>query len=432
MNKIILNPQKLRENPFMQVLYAFAKEHDVQLYLVGGSVRDLLLNRPTMDFDFTLESDAIQFAKMFADSISAPFFPLEEQPPTARVIVKTPHLVQTQLSVDFAQFRAKTLNDDLRLRDLTINAMAIPLESVMESDHPEVIDPCNGIDDLEIRRLQFPSEQVVLDDPLRLLRIYRFAAQLDFQISQKSIGLVKKHQHLLPSVSKERIRDEFLKILNVDKATPYLQQILQLGLLTHVLPSIRQIDTLWHPLENFEDNPIPETLCSYKDEINTYLSEELGLSANRRSLIKLCLLLQRNLEDIEKLLRLSRKTVQFMKCLATGHKDLSDRELTKKQIINFLRTSATDWWGVLTFSTAMHPIPPETLNKIVDTYYQHFLPILKQGKLITGQDLIQKFHLREGEKIGTLLKQIEERQFYGEIRTRAEALTVVEALIHKD
>ena len=340
-NNITLKTQELRDNPLMQTLYAFAHAKGIQLYLVGGSVRDLLLNRPITDWDFTLESNTLEFAKMFADSIRAPFIPLEEEPPTARVIVKTPQSTQTELSIDFTQFRATTLTDDLCLRDLTINAMAIPLESVMESDSSEIIDPCH---DLAIRQLQFPSEQVILNDPLRLMRIYRFAAQLDFTISEKSIAFVQKHKCLLPQISKERLRDEFMKILNVEKATPNLQQIYEIGLLDQVVPNIKQTPTLWHSLEYFEDNPIPETLFSYKDKINTYLSEELGLYTNRRSLIKLCLLLQGNLEEVGKSLRLSRKAVQFMKYLVAGHQQNAEMDLTKKQIVDFLRVSKSDWW----------------------------------------------------------------------------------------
>ncbi len=421
------NIQKLRNDSLMKMLHAFAKAQEVQLYLVGGSVRDLLLNRPTADWDFTLESNAVQFAKLFAKSIRAPFVMLEEQPSTARVMIKKPRLAPTELNIDFAQFRAATLTDDLLLRDLTINAMAIPLESVMESDNPEVIDLCNGRNDLATRQLQFSSEQVILNDPLRLMRIYRFAAQLEFEMPQKSIGLVQKHKHLLPQVAKERVRDEFLKILHVDKAVPYLQQIFEVGLLAHVFPNIKPASTL----KIFEDNPIPETFSSYKDEINSYLSEELGLYANRRSLIKLCLLLEGNIGEIGELFRLSKKAVQFMECLVMGSQQLSDKELTKERIIDFLRDSESDWWGELLYSAAAAPIPPEVLGKIVDTYYRYFLPILKQGRLITGKDIIKKFDIKKSKKIGTLLEQIEERQFYGDIQTRDEALAMVEMLIRQ-
>ena len=362
MNKAILNPHNLRDNPLIQTLYAFSKRCEVELYLVGGSVRDLMLNRPTTDFDFTLKSDAIQFAKSFADSINAPFVPLEEQPPTARVIVKTQQPTQTELYIDFAQFRAATLMDDLRLRDLTINAMAIPLESVLESDQPEVIDPCNGTNDLANRQLLFPSEQVILDDPLRLMRIYRFSAQLDFNIHQKSISLVQKHTHLLSKVSKERVRDELFKLLTNETSKCYLQQMSDVGLLSHVIPSIEQRLDSWYALENFEDTPIHESLGEYQTEIDTYLNEELGLYANRRSLIKLCLLHPENPGEIGKQLRLSRKAVQFMKCLIKGYLQFADEDLTQKQIINFLRTSLSEWWGVLLFSAIIQPIPAPMLK----------------------------------------------------------------------
>ena len=100
-------------------------------------------------------------------------------------------IVPSQFQIDFTQFRGETLADDLRLRDLTINAMAIPLEAIMESDNPEVIDPCNGKSDLSSRLLRFPSEQVIVDDPLRMMRIFRFAAQLDFEISEVSLEQVQ-------------------------------------------------------------------------------------------------------------------------------------------------------------------------------------------------------------------------------------------------
>lgn len=418
--------QALRSNSVLQVLGAFAKARGVQLYLVGGSVRDLLLNRPIVDVDVALASDAIQFAKTFAESLGATYIVLEEHPPTARVIVKMP-----RMSLDFAQFRAASLIDDLRLRDLTINAMAISLESVLAAKPLHVIDPCDGKSALETRRLQFPSEQVVRDDALRLMRIYRFAAQLDFEMSQNAIGLIQKYQHLLSHVSTERVRDELIKILSVEKASPYLQKMSEVGLLAHVMPSVGQGPVSWQPLKTFEDTPIPAPLRRYQTDINGYISGELGSEVNRRSLIKLCLCLQGSLGDVGSQLRLSRKEVRFMKCLVWGHQQLTKNHLMQKQIIDFLRTTASDWWGVLLFSTAMHPIDAAMLTQIADTYYRHVLPILKQGKLITGEDLIRTFNMKEGKEIGIVLRQIEARQFDGEIGTREEALAAVEALIRQ-
>ena len=427
-----INLQEIRNNPILQSLHAFAKTQGVELYFVGGVVRDLLLNRLTTDYDFTLNSDAIAYAKNFAESIRATCIPLEENPPTARVIVKPSNRMSTEMCLDFAQYRAVSLEDDLCLRDLTINTMAISLESIMVSEHPVIIDPCNGVKDLETRLLRFPSEQVILDDPLRLLRIYRFGAQLGFEMSAHSLALVKKHKNLLPQVSKERIREEIMKVLNVPKAQYYLLQMDEICLLSQVFPNIDLQIANWSELKRFEETPIPTVLSPNQNEIETYLNEELGQYAIRKSLIKLCLLLNEDIKEIGKQLRLSKKAVQFMKCVVEKHIHLTDGKLTKKKIIDFLRASGSEWWGVILFSAVIQPIPDHILKQIIDTHYQHFLPIVKQGRLITGADLIQRFELKEGEVIGKLLKQVEKQQFYGEIRTRKEAFAAVEKLIREE
>ena len=467
--------------PRLATLQKFAKKRGVELYLVGGSVRDLLLNRPTADLDFALAADAIQFAKAFAAHIGGTFVGLDEQPPTARVVLK-----RQNISMDFAQFRAKSLSEDLGLRDLTINAIAVPLEAILRDARSQttpspvknvargpvprepantnqnvargpvprepsvLIDPCGGIADLTARQLRFPSEQVIYDDALRLIRIYRFAAQLNFEISHDSLACIQKHHTLLPRVSPERIRDELMKILKVEKASPYLQEMWKVGLLTQIIP-IASEDQLgptpaargpvprqptptpaargpvprqpWNALDTFESSTHAYPDC------DAYLKTELGWEVNRRSLIKLCLLLQGELGDAAKQLKLSRKATQFLKCIAAEHCLLATEQLSHREIIRFLRRTASDWLGALLFAAALHGISDARITQIVNTYYQHFLPIQKQGRLITGKDLIQRFNLKTGREIGRLLKEIEERQFDGDIRTREEAFAAVERLI---
>ena len=433
-----LTLQELFRNEAMHALDTFAKAQDVRLYLVGGSVRDLLLKRRTTDFDFALAANAIHFAKAFAAHIRATCIVLEENPSTARVIVKQDNFPDTsRLSMDFVQFRAESLADDLRLRDLTINAMAIVFEKVdtladhaHKSNFCRVIDPCGGMEDLKTGLLRFPSDGVILADPIRLLRVYRFAAQLGFEISQNAIALVQRHQDLLPSVAAERCRDEFMKILDVKKAHPYLQQMHAVGLLAQMLPTVNRERIPWQPLKSFEETPIP--LHAYDEEINNYLQEELGGGVSRYSLVKLSLLLDGNFADIGERLQLSRKATQFIEDIISKYEQFfknPNRQLTREEIIYFLRTTAADWWGVLLYAVALHAIDSAVIKKVADTYYKHILPIRKQGRLVTGDDLIQIFHLKEGKQVGDLLEQIEERQFNGEIRTREEALAAVQTLI---
>lgn len=430
MNQVVVKTKELLLNPCIKLLDVFAKDKHVPLFLVGGSVRDLLLERSTKDFDFTLASDAIEFAKAFSEFINAPFIKLEENPATARVIANYSKSGNNQFIFDFAQYRAPSLVEDLRLRDLTINAMAIPLDSLLRSDQPELIDPCDGRNDLDNEILKFPSEEVILDDPLRLLRIFRFAAQLDFQISQVSMSYVNKHQNRLAEVSKERIRDEFLKILNTESSNKFLLEMLNIGLLKRVLPSIKEQDNLKVSLMNYEDNTIPDEISQYKPKIDCYLGEELGAEATRNALIKLSLIMVDN-KDNRKLLRLSRIANKFTETVLEGYHLIQEAHLTKKKIINLLRRTHRDLWGVLLFTAAINPVLTHQFKRILDTYYNHFLPIIKQGRLITGKDIISEFQLKGGKQVGTILKVVEDKQFYGEIKTRAEALAVVETLINE-
>ena len=269
--------QHLPQPQLIRQLHAFAEKRKVQLYLVGGSVRDLLLNRSVADLDFALAADAIAFAKAFADEIGAAFVKLEEQPPTARIVIR-----ETRLTLDFAGFRAETLEADLRLRDLTINAMALNLSSFLTKPMVNLINPCDGFSDLNARTLRFPSERVVIDDPLRLLRVYRFSAQLGFDIPAATINLIYRHRNRLPQVSSERIRDELIKILNLKNATAYLRRMDETRLLSQIIPEIEEIRGLYQnaldhsllALGMFEAHPIPDTLQSYQSQIEAYLHEE--------------------------------------------------------------------------------------------------------------------------------------------------------------
>lgn len=423
----------------VQVLGNFAKKRGVELYLVGGSVRDLLLGRPTTDVDFALASDAIAFAKAFAVRIKATCIVLEENPATARVIVKRSGVSDALwLSMDFAQFRAASLIEDLRLRDLTINAMAVAFENATgiakqagEQNAFHIIDPCGGMNDLEAGLLRFPSEKVVQADPLRLLRIYRFAAQLDFEISETASALVVKHRALLSNVAMERCRDELVKIFKVKNSYPHLRRLETVGLLRQVAPSIKAEDSAWCALETFEKSPVPTVFDAYRDALNDYLREELGVEADRCSFIKLSFFCGDDPNSIGKHLRLSRKTGHFMANLISGSRELRQiiPELTEKRIIDFLRTYMSDWWGVLLYAAASYTVDSAVLKRVADTYNERILPVRKQGRLITGRDLIRSFQLREGKRIGNLLKEIEDRQFAGEIRTREEAFAAVAALI---
>lgn len=439
--------QNLPQPQLIRQLHAFAEKREVQLYLVGGSVRDLLLNRPITDLDFALADDAIIFAKAFADNIGEAFVKLEEQPPTARIVIR-----ETRLTLDFAGFRAETLDADLCLRDLTINAIALDLSSLLTRPEVILINPCDGFSDLSARTLRFPSERVVTDDPLRLLRVYRFSAQLGFEIPEVTNDLIRLHKNRLPQVSSERIRDELIKILDLKNTTPYLRRMDETRLLSQIVPEIEEIrglpqdafDHSLHALEMFEVKPIPDTLQAYRPQIEAYLQEQLTYGLSRQQILKLALLLRDSTTEtavqITNRLKLGRKAVQLMRCLVENHLYLIDStdgkgQIMRRSMISFLRRAGTDWLGILLISyanirsseknprrTDAPPIVEALLKQIADFYYNDFAPIMEHGRLITGDDILQFFGAMPGVIIGRVLRHIEVLQFEGAIRTPEEAL----------
>ena len=438
--------QNLPQPQLIDQLHVFAEEQGVQLYLVGGSVRALLLNQPATDLDFVLADNALAFAKAFADKIGEAFVKLEEQPPTARIVIR-----ETRFTLDFVGFRAETLEADLRLRDLTINAMALDLSSLLTKPDVNLIDPCDGFSDLKGRTLRFPSEGVVIDDPLRLLRVYRFSAQLGFEIPESTIKFIRRHRNRLPQVSPERIRDELIKILNVENAGTYLRRMDETRLLSEIIPEIEQIrelypgvlDHLLRALEMFEIKPIPDTLQPYQPQIEAYLNEQLTHDLCRRQIVKLAFFLREiqteTAVQITNRLRLGRKAAQMMRCLVENRLYLMDSmdrdQIPRSSMTYFLRDTRDDWLGVLLISyanirssekdtsrTNAHPIVEAALKQIADFYYNKFALIMERGRLITGDDILETFGTISGIEIGRVLQHIEDLQFEGEIETPEEAL----------
>ena len=443
--------QNLPQPQFIRQLHAFTEKRGVQLYLVGGSVRDLLLNRSVTDLDFTLTDGAITFAKAFAEEIDEAFVKLEAQPPTARIVIR-----ETRLILDFAEFRAETLEGDLRLRDLTINAMALDLSSLLTEPKVNLIDPCGGLADLKTQVLRITSDGVVIDDPLRLLRVYRFSAQLGFEIPEATINLIQRYRNRLPQVSFERSRDELIKILNVKNATTYLRHMDETRLLSQIIPEIEEIREIEHDalgrsllaIEMFETQSIPDSLQLYRPQIEAYLCEQLVYGLCRRQMLKMALLLHKGGPEIAvqiaRRLRLGRKAAQLMRCLVQNHLYLmhfmdTDGQIVRRTTIRFLRDIGGDWLGVLLLFHANlraahrdRTQVNELMKQIADLYYGEIGPIIERGRLITGDDILQVFGMMPGVIIGRVLRHIEDLQFEGVIRTPEEALEAASRFLQND
>jgi len=208
-----------------------------EIYLVGGAVRDILLNRVSHDLDFAVPSNGIALARRVANAINADFMVLDAERDTGRVIVTDEGGSRTYL--DFATYRgipisnsANSIEEDLHARDFTINAVAFNLRT------QTILDPLNGASDIRAKIIRACSPTSLQDDPVRILRAIRQAAALGFKIELGTRKTMKQVAPLLPNISPERLRDELFKILEGRKPDASMRALEMLGIFPHLLPEL--------------------------------------------------------------------------------------------------------------------------------------------------------------------------------------------------
>ncbi|MCR5219370.1 MAG: hypothetical protein K6E31_00030 [bacterium] len=189
------------------LLRALRQASEGPCHLVGGAVRDALLGKPVHDWDVITSGDAGELARRFAQSLNGTWFELDAERGYSRVCL-------AQGSVDFAPWRAATLEEDLRARDFTINALAFPLH---ETGMVRPVDPLGGLADLRQRILRCCSEDAFVDDPLRILRGVRLALQFRLKVEPETLYLMRRDVPLLRQCAGERIVAELEKILGQDE-----------------------------------------------------------------------------------------------------------------------------------------------------------------------------------------------------------------------
>jgi tRNA nucleotidyltransferase/poly(A) polymerase len=204
---------------------------DRPVYVVGGAVRNALLSLPVMELDFTLPGKAINTARKIADRLDGAFYALDKERDYGRVII--PQSEGCHLVLDFAPFQGATLEEDLKSRDFTINALAVEIHRPQE-----LLDPWGGAADLYSKRLHACSPLAFISDPVRILRGIRFSILFDMRTDPDTQERMRAAVSLLPEVSAERLRDELLHLLESPKPATAIRILDYLEAIPYVLPEL--------------------------------------------------------------------------------------------------------------------------------------------------------------------------------------------------
>ncbi|HUZ58552.1 MAG TPA: HD domain-containing protein [Hanamia sp.] len=273
---------------FKQISNA-AEESETPAYIIGGFVRDKILNRPTKDADIVCEGDGIKLAEKTAGKFSPkPQVNLFRNFGTAQIKIRLtynslPKEEVGTFEIEFVGSRKESYNRDSRKpdvlpgtihedrmrRDFTINTLAISLN---KNDFGKLIDPLNGLADIEnkIIKTPLPPDQTFIDDPLRMMRAIRFATQLNFTISPETFEAIKNNKERIKIVSGERVIDEINKIVMTEKPSTGFELLYNSGLLKIIFPQMVALagaeyidgkghkDNFYHTLQVL-DNIAPNT-----------------------------------------------------------------------------------------------------------------------------------------------------------------------------
>ena len=244
--KDIINQNKRLSN-ISKIISDLSREIQIDAYLVGGCVRDLMLNpsKDAIDVDIMVEGDGIAFAKILAQKINVPKIVPFKKFATAKIPYKEFEIEVASARLEKydkssrspSEVTLSSIQDDLLRRDFTVNAMAVSLN---EQNFGEFFDPFNGMEDLNNKILKTPldPDTTFSDDPLRMMRAAYFASKLSLSIEKNCLESIKDNAERISIVSQERITNELFKILGTKKPSIGLDILQQSGLMTFVFPEI--------------------------------------------------------------------------------------------------------------------------------------------------------------------------------------------------
>jgi tRNA nucleotidyltransferase (CCA-adding enzyme) len=403
--------------------------------LVGGSVRDALLERASdyLDLDFVMPQGAVETARTIAKHYRAGFVLLDAERQIARVVF-------AQGTADFAQQVGDCLEADLARRDFRANAIAYNPHTA------ELIDPLDGCQDLQHGLLRMVSPENLAEDPLRLLRAYRQAAQLGFSLDPETRGVIRGLAGELHRIAAERIQSELNYLLSTAKGTYWLNSAWEDGLLQHWLPDVtadglarvgqidRWVSTLKEDWPNFAQELCQQIRPAGKAK-NGLDAPASGSTRTWITTAKLACLLPGDEAIAEGQiwrLKYSRAEVQsvatVLRQLPQLQPGFTPSQWSLAAQYHFFQSAGSVFPAVALAGLATGQ-PLAEMRMLINRFLDPEDQVAHPTPLVTGQDLMQQLQLVPSPQIGKLLAQLQLARAEGQINTRDQALALARELM---
>jgi putative nucleotidyltransferase with HDIG domain len=447
--------KKLKEYPFLETASIVAESMGCEVYIVGGFVRDLILKREKNEIDFLVIVDGPGFASEFAKKLGISKISIFKNFGTA-------HFKHNDYDLEFVGARkesysresrkpdveAGTFDDDIDRRDFTINTLAV---SINKKSFGKLFDKFDGLADIENKIIKTPINPEITfnDDPLRILRAFRFAAQLNFKVDESILNAANKLRERLKIVSQERITDEFLKILKAPIPSIGLKLLQKTGVMEIIFPEVANLAGV-EQRKDFHHKEVFIHTCKVIDNISKATDdvwlrfaalvhdiakphtkrfvdgvgwtfhghEELG-ARMMKGISKRLKLPMNKLEYIQKLVRLHLRPIALAK-----------EEVTDSAIRRFIVNAGEDLEDLITLCRA--DITSKNEAKVAK-YLQNYENVMKKvweveekDKLrafqspVRGEEIMKVCNLKPSKKVGEIKTAIENAILDGRISNNFE------------
>ena len=429
-------------------------ESNIKSYLVGGCVRDLMLNpsADSIDIDIMVEGDGISFAKLLAKKMNVPKVVPFPKFATAKIPYHEYEIEVASARLESydkssrnpSSIQISNIQDDLLRRDFTINAMAISLN---ENNFGEFFDPFNGMEDLKNKILKTPlnPDNTFSDDPLRMMRACYFASKLSLEIEPECLLSIQNNSERISIVSQERITNELFKILGTDRPSIGLNILQQSGLMEYVFPEISIMygldqsneyhhkDIFYHTLEVVDNaaklsNNVDLRLAALVHDIakpkTRRLSKSKGYTFYGHDDVG-----ARMLKGVAESMKFSNSTRDFITKLTALHLrpiSLAKKEVTDSAIRRLIVDAGEEIDDLMTLCRAdITTKNPKNISKYLanfDRVDKRIKEVSEIDKLkafqspVRGDEIMKMFNLSPGKEVGKIKTMIEDAIINGEIK----------------